>query len=217
MGHKTEITVHLNKKVLTKLADVVPKQKRSAYIDEVVSKKFGISYEEAFPNLDKCCKRKWVGAFEMDIPPSIPHGSFKFQVNRVNSEKKSEVAKQVKDMFTGPYISPKKIEELLGNKTRHTKEAITVSLNNVVLGKINELVPRNKRSAYIDMVLSEHFDISYEEAYPTSWIRSYGEKRKWDVNSEYRQMDIDDPGRFSEKRRREKAKLVINWRRIING
>jgi len=54
---KSEITVHLNTLLLEALTKAAP-GRENAYVDEVLSKYFGIAYEEAYPG---CKKGKWLG------------------------------------------------------------------------------------------------------------------------------------------------------------
>jgi len=104
------------------------------------------------------------------------------------------------------WISPKKTEAAHGgSKKPKRKVAKYIIINKVLLDKINSIVPENKRSALIDKILSEHFGISYEKAYPEAYAKSYGEERYWDIEGEYRKLDIEFPGRnmVSKKRRKE--------------
>ena len=104
------------------------------------------------------------------------------------------------------WISPKRTENLHGGSRKpKRKKAKCITINNTLLDKINETVPENKRSALIDKILSEHFNISYEDAYPEAYAKSYGEMRGWDVEGIFRKKDISFPGRHlvSKKRRKE--------------
>jgi len=97
-------------------------------------------------------------------------------------------------------------------KKKYAQKITTLVLNNKVLEKLSHL-SSYKRSAWIDMVLSEHFGISYEEAYPDAFLKSYGEKRRWDVDGLYRKLDIENPARFSSRQKRKKlVALVKSWR-----
>ena len=57
-NYKSGITVHLNTLIIEALANT---SNASAYVDEVLSGYFGISYEEAYPG---CSKGKWLGIAE---------------------------------------------------------------------------------------------------------------------------------------------------------
>lgn len=94
-----------------------------------------------------------------------------------------------------------------GSKKPKRKEAKFIIINNVLLDRINNAVPENKRSALIDKILSEHFDITYEQAYPEAYARSYGEERNWDIEGKFKQLDISFPGRNLVSRNRRKEKI----------
>ena len=100
------------------------------------------------------------------------------------------------------WISPLKANPSSSKPKR--KSPKTLTLNNTLLEKISETVPDNKRSALIDYILSSHFEIKYEEAYPESYAKSCGEKRYWDSTGYYKSLDIQYPGRFSTKTKRRK-------------
>lgn len=97
------------------------------------------------------------------------------------------------------WISPSKITK---NEPKR-KEPKSLTLNLTLIQTIKTKIPPNKRSAFIDRTLSEHFGIKYEDAYPESYANSYGEERYWDVEGIYRKMDILDPARFSTKAKRK--------------
>lgn len=111
------------------------------------------------------------------------------------------------------WIAPKKTEDLYGGSRKpKRKKPKSLSLNNTLLQKINKTVPRNKRSAFIDMVLSKHFGINYCDAYPEAYGKAYGEERGWDIEGQYRRADIETPGRFSSKKKRKKEiTFYKNW------
>jgi len=100
------------------------------------------------------------------------------------------------------WISPNKI--IKNSKKPKRKEAKTLTLNITLINKIAEIAPENKRSALIDKILSEHFGIKYEDAYPEAYAKSYGEERLWDYEGIYKRLDIQYPGRFSTKSKRNK-------------
>jgi ATP-dependent Clp protease adapter protein ClpS len=54
IAYTKQITVHLNTILQDKLDNI---KNPNSYVDEVLSKYFGISYEDAYPNKE----RKWVG------------------------------------------------------------------------------------------------------------------------------------------------------------
>jgi hypothetical protein len=99
------------------------------------------------------------------------------------------------------WISPSKVNP--SGKTKR-KCPRTLTLNIVLIEKISEIVPENKRSALIDYILSSHFGIKYEDAYPESFAKSCGELRYWDSSGYYKSLDIKYPGRFSTKTKRRK-------------
>ncbi len=98
------------------------------------------------------------------------------------------------------WITPQKFN----SKKKKRKGPKSLTLNLVLLKKISETVPESKRSALIDYILSAHFGIKYENAYPESFAKSYGEKRLWDSSGYYKELDRNDPGRFSTRSKRKK-------------
>ena len=100
------------------------------------------------------------------------------------------------------WISPQKSG--VTSKKPKRKGPRSITLNLALLQRISEIIPDNKRSALIDYVLSAHFGIKYEEAYPEAYAKSYGEKRNWDTAGYYKLMDIKYPGRHSTKTKRRK-------------
>lgn len=106
-----------------------------------------------------------------------------------------------KECITHGWIAPRKLK-IASNKPKR-KSPRSLTLNIVLLNRISKTVPDNKRSALIDKILSEHFGIRYEEAYPEAYAKSYGEERNWDIKGYYKKLDILDPGRFSTKTKRK--------------
>jgi len=100
------------------------------------------------------------------------------------------------------WISPSRANPSKSKPKR--KGPKTLTLNNVLIEEISKIVPENKRSALIDYILSSYFEIKYEDAYPESYAKSYGEKRYWDSTGYYKSLDIKYPGRFSTKTKRKK-------------
>lgn len=99
------------------------------------------------------------------------------------------------------WIAPSKIAKRSLKPQR--KEPRSLTLNEFLIETLKKEIPKNKRSAFIDKILSEHFGIKYEEAYPEAYANSYGEERYWDTEGVYRKMDILDPARFSTKSKRK--------------
>jgi len=61
-SNKSSITANLNSKVIEKLEPYAIKKEMSMVVDEILSRKLGITYEEAYPD-DVGKKRKWIGVF----------------------------------------------------------------------------------------------------------------------------------------------------------
>ena len=62
------------------------------------------------------------------------------------------------------WIAPSKIAKRSLKPQR--KEPRSLTLNEFLIETLKKEIPKNKRSAFIDKILSEHFGIKYEEAYP---------------------------------------------------
>lgn len=115
------------------------------------------------------------------------------------------------------WISPKKTENKYGgSKKIKRKKAKSIIINNVLLEKINNSISgKNKRSALVDKILSEHFNITYELAYPEAYAKSYGEERLWDIEGKFRRMDIENPGRNLVSRKKRKGKIDFYKNQMI--
>jgi hypothetical protein len=133
--------------------------------------------------------------------------SYENQKDKNNSEKL---------IYSSQEIGSKKwIKPVKSNPNNATKNKIgkTIYFNPILLKKLIEECKGqgNKLSAIVDCLLSEYFGITYEEAYPDSARKSFGEERRWDYQGKYKRMDIEDPNRNSKINRKKKLGILA-WR-----